>query len=299
MGWTVAVTGASGYLGQFVVADLLGRGHRVRAWRRANSHVDGFPFADAIEWIEGGLGDATGDQGLLRGADALVHLAFAHVEGRYRGGEGDDLDGFYRHNLDGSRRLLAAARKLDVPRCVFLSSRAVYGKRLWDRPLDEHHPTAPDSYYGAYKLAVEAELAAHAAVDGWHTASLRCTGIYGEVVPAKRSKWASIIEDVVAGRRHGQSRGGTEVHGADVADAIVRLLENPLARGQSFVCSDVFVTTRAVARIAAPGAPALWPASPHPPLGVLHCAALHRLGWQPRGWPGVVACVEGMVRRSG
>ena len=78
-------------------------------------------------------------------ADALVHLALAHVPGAYRGGEGDDPAGFRRLNLDGTLRLFDAA---GPARIVFLSSRAVYGDHRRGETLRETDAPAPDSLYG-------------------------------------------------------------------------------------------------------------------------------------------------------
>jgi uncharacterized protein YbjT (DUF2867 family) len=50
----VAVTGATGLVGRFVVPRLLAEGVRVRAWRRPGSDLTGLP--QNIAWIEGALG---------------------------------------------------------------------------------------------------------------------------------------------------------------------------------------------------------------------------------------------------
>jgi nucleoside-diphosphate-sugar epimerase len=51
-----------------------------------------------------------GEPAPLAGCEALVHCAFAHVPGRYRGGEGEDPEGFLRLNLEGTLRLWDEAR---------------------------------------------------------------------------------------------------------------------------------------------------------------------------------------------
>ena len=145
----VAVTGAAGYVGRFVVAELLAQGWEVRAWARDGTDRGGFP--GPVEWVEGGLERPESALPLVEGADALVHAAYRHLPGRYRGGEGQDLEGYLAANLTGTLSFLRRARAAGVERVVFLSSRAVYGRRLPDRPLDEDHPAWPDSHYGAYK----------------------------------------------------------------------------------------------------------------------------------------------------
>ena len=83
----VAVTGATGYVGRFIIAELLARGAEVRAWAREGTDCGGFPRA--VTWIKGDLRGRRGIAALVEGADAVVHAAFEHVPGRYRGGEGD------------------------------------------------------------------------------------------------------------------------------------------------------------------------------------------------------------------
>jgi UDP-glucose 4-epimerase len=274
----VAVTGAGGYVGRFVVADLLARGVAVRAWARAGTDRSGFP--GPVAWVEGGLREPASATALLEGADALVHCAYEHVPGRYRGGEGDDLDGYLAANLAGTLGLLRRAREAGVARAVFLSSRAVYGRHIATRPLDEDHPARPDTHYGAYKAAVEAFLSAWGAAD-WQACALRPTGVYGLTHPVARSKWHGLVSAVLAGRPWPGSRGGTEVHGGDVARAVWLLLTAPQVAGETYNCSDLYVTDRDVAgiaqRIAGVGGPLPDP-PPAPPANVMHTGRMRALG---------------------
>ena len=112
----VLVTGGTGQAGRFVVRDLAEAGHRVTVLGRSGE----------VAWR---LGDAV----RLPAADALVHAAFDHVPGAYRGGEGGDPAGFWRRNFDGSVRLFGQARDAGVRRCVFFVEpgglRAAAGRR--------------------------------------------------------------------------------------------------------------------------------------------------------------------------
>jgi nucleoside-diphosphate-sugar epimerase len=273
----VAVTGASGYVGRFIVAELLARGVEVRAWARTSTDRSG--FTGPVAWVEGGLREPGSIGPLIDSVDAVVHAAFEHLPGRYRGGEGDDLDGFLAANLTGSLTLMRRAREAGVGRFVFLSSRAVYGRRVAGRALDEDHPVFPDTHYGAMKAAVEAFVASWGR--DWQVCALRPTGVYGLAHPVRRSKWYGLVEAVLAAQAYPNARGGTEVHGSDVARAVWLLLTAPEVGGQVYNCSDLYVADRDVALIVQrlTGVAGPLPEPPaSPPSNVMETGRLRALG---------------------
>ena len=242
----IAVTGGTGYVGGFIVDRLLADGHEVRLMVRRPGTADGL---DAETHLCELAPDAD-FTAFLDGADALIHAALDHRPGRYRGGEGDDLDSYLRSNLTGSLALLTAARNSGLARAVILSSRAVYGRQPPGAALTEDMAVAPDSHYGAAKAALEAFASSLAFQDGWPVCALRPTGVYGLAPEIERSKWFDLVGDLLAGRPVA-ARGGTEVHGRDVAAAVSLLLDAPAGTiaGQAFNCSDIYVTTRDIAAI--------------------------------------------------
>lgn len=244
---TVAVTGATGYVGRFVVAELQGRGVAVRALSRPGSNREG--FAAPITWINGDLSSDEALAALVDGVDAVVHLAYAHVPGKFRGGEGDDLAGWLDANVNGSLRLLLAARNAGVKRFVFLSSRAVFSRTEPGRVLDESHPISPDTHYGAYKAAVEAFLRSFTQVEGMTCYAVRATGIYGVTHPVAASKWWPLVNAVLRGEPITSTRGGTEVYGGDVARVIWELLARPPQAFDAVHLSDLYVTHRDIVEI--------------------------------------------------
>lgn len=301
MSGVIAVTGAAGYVGRFVTAEVQRRGRNVRGLARPGSDCSGFAFP--IEWIEGDLRSPDALRTLVDGAEAVVHLAYEHVPGRFRGGEGENLTAWLDANLAGSLHLLIAARDAGVRRFIFLSSRAVFSRTEPGRLLDESHPTAPDSHYGAYKAAVEAFLSSFAA-EGMATASVRATGVYGVTWPVERSKWWEIVRATVAGEEAPSTRGGTEVHGADVGRSVWALLERP-ELGGVFHISDLYVTDRHIVRLARryanmprAGEPRsrLQAAPPAPPANPLACRRLNELGVTLGGLPALEATVAELVR---
>jgi len=250
----IAITGATGFLGRYLVRHLAEKGHHLRCWYRVGSDRSGFEnHAGAIEWLPGSLGDEADARELVRGTDAVVHAAVQWEGPRNRGrGSHGGASVFFGVNLTGSLQLFQAAFEAGVPRFVFISTCAVHEVILSDRPLDETHPLWPTSHYGAHKAALEAFICSYGLGQGWPICALRPTGIYGLGHPAQASRWYDLVGQVLRGEPVASPKGGKEVHAADVARA-AELLLNADAKaiaGQAFNCYDRYVAEQEVARIA-------------------------------------------------
>jgi nucleoside-diphosphate-sugar epimerase len=265
----VLLTGANGTVGRFLTPALLGAGHRVTALGR---HPGDHPW------------DLADPAPRLPRADALVHAALAHRPGAYRGGEGDDPEGFRRLNLDGTRRLFDAA---GTARIVFLSSRAVYGDHRRGEVLREIDRPEPDSLYGDVKLEAEAALLGRGS-------ALRATGVYG----GHPHKWQGLF-DAYLGGEPVAPRAGTELYGGDLAAAVTALIDAGAPEG-AFNASDLMLDRREllarVQRLTACPHP-LPPAAAPPLPGRMATGRLRALGWAPGGWPRLDAFLAGVFGR--
>jgi nucleoside-diphosphate-sugar epimerase len=250
----IALTGATGFLGRYLVRYLAAKGHRLRCWFRPESDRSGFDdVGNAVEWLPGQLGDARAVKQLIDGVDAVVHGAVQWQGPRNRGaGSHGDADPFFGLNLTGSLQLFQAAFEAGVPRFVHISTCAVHDVILADRRLDETHPLWPKSHYGAHKAALEAFVHSYGLGEGWPICALRPTGIYGLAHPPRSSRWYDLVGQVLRGERIEAPLGGKEVHAADVARSVELLLQADakLIAGQSFNCYDIYVAEEQVARIA-------------------------------------------------
>jgi nucleoside-diphosphate-sugar epimerase len=246
----IAVTGATGFVGRYIVRHLTGLGHTCRCWFRTGSDRSGLEdLASQLDWVPGGLGDSQAAALLVDGCQAVVHAALYHPGGGFRGGEGDILD-FVAKNVVGSLELIEAARKAGVGRFVFISTCAVHERILDGRPLDETHPTTATSHYGAHKAAIEQFVHSYGWGQGYEVCALRPTGVYGAAHPIQESKWFDLVRDVVQGRDVSCERGGKEVHAADVAQAAGVLLTAPQVAGEVYNCYDRYVSQFEVATLA-------------------------------------------------
>lgn len=254
----IALTGASGLVGRWIARAAVQAGHDI-------DPLPGWRLGQPVD---------------LKGKDALIHAAFQHVPGRYRGGEGDDPQGFIRANLDGSLALFDAARAQGVRKVLFLSSRAVHDGHPAGMVLPDDLSPAPTSLYGQVKARAEAALAQMAGPD-FRTASLRPTGVFGPGLP---QKWAGLIGTFLSGTTPDPAVA-TEVHGADLGRAALAVLQDPMMSG-SYNVSDLILDRRdllaLVARIADCRTP-LPGAADASALRLPLCNRLNALGWTPGG----------------
>ena len=243
----IAITGATGFLGRYLLAEFAVDSD-LNAWYRSTPD----PAFSSVSWIQGELNSKESCRNLLTDCDFLIHAALFRPGQGFRGSEGDLLT-FADKNILGSLQLFETAKEFGVKRVIFISTCAVHERILNDRPLDEAHPLWPTSFYGAHKAALEKFVHAYGLGEELCFSSLRPTGIYGIAEPIESSKWYSLIRDVVQEKDVTCSRGGKEVHASDVAKACRILLESDeedKIRGRSFNCYDRYVSEFEVAHIA-------------------------------------------------
>ncbi|MFO7494564.1 MAG: NAD-dependent epimerase/dehydratase family protein [Desulfobacterales bacterium] len=210
---TVALTGATGFIGATVMQRLLQAGCRVRALYRISGRHD-HPPQNPVVWVPGCLEDTDSLARLMTGADAVVHCA-----GRVRG---VDEKAFNLVNGDGVARLVRAAGRLHpAPRILSLSSLAAREPHV--------------SPYAASKRLGEQLLSAGAARLSWVV--LRPPVVYGpgdrETAPLLR--WMSRgIAPLVADEKTRFSM----IFAEDLAEAVIALLQQPVWKGQVFELHD-------------------------------------------------------------
>ena len=138
------VTGATGFVGSAVARRLLRDGHHVRVLARAGSDRRNLQGLD-VEVVEG---DLTKPSTLLPACDSCD--ALFHVAADYRLWAPDPSER-YRANVDGTRAILEAARRVGVPRIVYTSSVATLGIPKDGTPGSEITPVSVDDMIGHYK----------------------------------------------------------------------------------------------------------------------------------------------------
>lgn len=125
---TLAITGATGFVGSASLAAALAAGHTVRALTRRDQ-----PAREGVVWVRGTLEDQAALAELCAGVDAVVHIAGLTNT--------PDPAEFERANVTGTDAMIAAAKGAGVKRFVFVSSLAAREPKL--------------SAYGASKARAE------------------------------------------------------------------------------------------------------------------------------------------------
>ncbi len=146
----IAVTGAAGHVGPFVLDELLQHGHQPVA-------IDLRPGRDdRAEWVTADVEDVEALAGAFAGCHAVIHLAAIRAPGIA------PPEVTFRVNTHGTICALEAAVRAGATRFVLASSDSALGFCFRARddapdyvPLDEDHPARPQDCYGVSKLAAE------------------------------------------------------------------------------------------------------------------------------------------------
>ena len=133
----VLVTGATGFLGKYVVKELVAEGYFVRAFGR-NKAVGQSLVSDQVEFFKGDLSSKQAVEEACKGVEMVVHAgALSTVWGPW--------ESFYQANVLGTQHVLEASRTNKIKRLVYVSSPSIYaapkdqiGIKEEDAPTENH-----------------------------------------------------------------------------------------------------------------------------------------------------------------
>ncbi len=146
----VLVTGANGFTGSYLCKNLLRRGDHVRALVRRKSDLSMLKGVD-VEYFYADISNGQPLDDAMKGIDVVFHIAALYRT------EGVPKRVFYEVNVDGTERLLKAAKAAGVSRFVHCSTVGVQGE-IKNPPATELAPFNPGDHYQLSKM--EGELLA-------------------------------------------------------------------------------------------------------------------------------------------
>lgn len=230
---TVLVSGANGFVGKALCAELSRLGHAVRAAVRSSTLQ-----VENIEAISIGEINAETDwTDALRGIKVVIHLAArVHV---MNDNAVDPLDELRKVNVDGAVNLARQAAKAGVQRYIFISSIKVNGEgALLGQPYTVENQPAPIDAYGISKREAEDALRQLADQTGMELVIIRPPLVYGPGVKANfysMMRWLEKGVPLPLGAIHNKR---SFVALDNLVDLIVTCIAHPSAANQTFLAGD-------------------------------------------------------------
>jgi nucleoside-diphosphate-sugar epimerase len=227
----VFVTGGSGFVGRRLIATLKARGDEVRALVRSDKAAETVRAVGA-EPVSGDLDDAEALRRGMEGCEAVVHTA-AMVKAW------GSREEFFRVNVEGTQRVVDAARAAKVKVLVHVGTEAMFvgGKPIVQADETWTRPEKPLGLYPLTKGLAEERVLAANGQDGLRTVVVRPRLIWGK---GDTSLLPQIIESVrkgqfrwIAGGRHLTSTCNV----ANVVEGILLAIEKGRG-GQAYFLSD-------------------------------------------------------------
>ena len=255
----VLVTGASGFLAQHLILQLLASGHSVRGTLRSMKRADEVrsvlakfdPRAKDIAFVEADLSSDAGWDDAVLNCDFVQHIAspFPAIHPK------DEME-LIRPARDGALRVLKAAKAAGVKRVVMTSSMAAIAYGHGDNRAEVSdetmwsNPDGPDNTPYTKSKTI-AERAAWDYVNGvsdggegkgLELVTINPTGILGPALSADVSTSLEIPIRLLNGKTPGLPRlGFSFVDVRDVAECHVKAMEIPEAAGQRFLATEGFM----------------------------------------------------------
>ena len=222
------VTGATGFIGRRLVAELVRRGARVACLVRSTSNIE--PLSKLpVRFITAGFGDEAGLSAAVQGRDFIFHLAGVV--------QAVDERAFEEVNVEGTRHLVRACLEHSpaLKRFVFVSSIAAAGPGPSEEPATESAEPRPVSAYGRSKLAAERVVLDAAA-------TLPVTIIRPPNVLGPGSKELEAAVKLVRRRllpSFGDDRPRTSLIDVDdLVEALILAAESPAGAGRVYFVTD-------------------------------------------------------------
>jgi nucleoside-diphosphate-sugar epimerase len=226
----ILITGGTGFLGAYIIKELVEKGYAVRAIRRTGklpNYISKNIF-DKVEWVDGDVLDINSLEDAMEGIDIVIHSA-AVVSFIKK-----ERERMYHVNVEGTANVVNAALEKNVRRLIHISSVAALGRTAVGGHVNEEkkwEESKVNTHYAKSKYKAELEV--------WRGFAEGLSGIilnpstilgYGDWNNGSAAIFKKVYEEFK------WSTPGLNgfVDVADVAKAVVKFAENEIT-GQRFI----------------------------------------------------------------
>lgn len=229
----IAITGANGLLGSYVVRSLIDAELPFVALKRKNSDLSALAdVGDSIQWREADVTDYDSLLEAFSDVTGVIHTA-AIVSYRKR-----DKEKIQAINVEGTRHVVNACLQLGIPRLLHVSSVAALGKERGQTYIDENNKWIEGARVSNYAISKY-----HAELEVWrgHEEGLKTIMINPSVIlaPSDWEKSSSQLFKYAWQQRPFYTDGSfSAVDVRDVASCIVRLYQSPIEAERFILTSD-------------------------------------------------------------
>jgi dihydroflavonol-4-reductase len=231
----ILVTGGTGFLGAYIIKNLVEKGYSVRAIRRENSRLPFFIPAgilQKVEWVEGDVLDVMSLEDAMDGVDAVIHSA-AKVS--FLPGEKAEM---LQVNIEGTANVVNMALDKNIRRLIHISSVAALGRTTIGETVTEDRQwqdSQMNTNYAISKYRSELEVWRGMA-EGLEAAILNPSTIigYGDWNNSSCALFKSIYKEFPY---YSNGINGF-VYVEDVAEVTVQLLETAITMERFIVNGD-------------------------------------------------------------
>jgi dihydroflavonol-4-reductase len=233
----ILVTGGTGFVGSHLVDRLIGQGRSVRCLVRRSSNLK-YLKDPQIEFVYGGLDEATDWDEAFAGVDTVYHIAGVTFARR--------AQDYFIANHQGTETIIGAAIKHrnQLKKFIHISSLAAVGPGEKDKPVDENTLPAPITPYGRSKLM--GEEAAMTGADFFPVTIVRPPAVYGPRDYALYELFKSIAKGLSPSIGN-YDKQISLVHVTDLVDGMILAAEKDASRGRTyFISSDEIYSYKAL-----------------------------------------------------
>lgn len=229
----ILITGANGFVGRPLCAELLRQGWFVRAAMRAANLLIG----DVDMLVIGTIDAKTNWTESLHGVDVVIHLAArVHV---MNDTSADPLEEFRKVNVAGTERLARCAATAGVKRLVYVSSIKVNGEMTCEGgKFSEMDLPSPQDPYGVSKWEAEQVLHRVALETGLEVVIVRPPLVYGAGVKGNFAQMLKILAKRIPLPFSSVDNRRSLIYVENLVDVLILCATHPAAAGETFLVSD-------------------------------------------------------------